>query len=112
MKLLLVSLLFGFAAQAEDVVDFHIVNGTNMSAWNTADTKATAKVGQIIRFYNDDTVIHQLHTNGAPCPHGPRIMPGTTWDCKVSRTYNETENGMLYEHNVGPAARFFLLVAE
>jgi hypothetical protein len=92
-------------------VEFHIANGTNTGSWNTAQTPITAKVGDVIRFYNDDSIVHQLHTNGAPCGHGPRMQPNTTWDCVASQPFSANKSGPLYEHNVGPTAAVYLEVS-
>lgn len=78
------------------IVEFRIPKGTGNGAWNTAATPAKFKVGQTLRIYNDDTVIHQMHTNGAPCPHGDVIQPGAYGDCVASRAYS---GSALYDHN-------------
>jgi len=49
------------SAALADVVEFHIANGTGPQAWNTQDTAIWAKVGDVVRFYNDDVVDHRLH---------------------------------------------------
>ena len=114
MKLFLFSLFLSFQASASvdrvsNQIDFHILHGTQEASWNAPSTRVVAKVGQTLRIYNDDTVEHQLHTNGAPCSHGPVIQPGASWDCVIESEYDETKDGLLYEHNVGPSARFYLV---
>jgi plastocyanin len=96
------------AEEEAQIVEFHIVNGTGSAAWNAPMTMIHAIVGDTIRFYNDDTVNHQLHTNGAPCAHGPTIRPGTSWDCVVSRPYDANRSGALYDHNYGPRAEVWI----
>lgn len=92
------------------VVVFRIANGTGKLSWNTPEQPVMAKVGDTIRFVNEDTIVHQLHTNGRPCEHGPAIMPGGTWDCIARTTYNYNQNGALYDHNFGMNATFWMIV--
>ena len=56
--------------------------------------------GETLRIHNDDTVNHQLHTNGRPCPHGGLIRPGAFEDCRASATY---DGPPLYDHNTNGA---------
>ena len=85
-----------------NVVVFRIKAGTGNGAWNTAETMITAKVGQVIRFVNDDTVRHRLHTGGEPCNHGPNFEPGATWDCVASDpVVSEAGAIRTYDHNSG-----------
>lgn len=86
-----------------NIVEFRIKAGTGRGAWNTAETAVVAKVGQTVRIVNDDSETHQLHTNGAPCPHGNPIPPGQSRDCVVSRPYS---GGPLYDH--GTRGDFFI----
>lgn len=86
----------GGGTNDDKIVEFRIPKGTGNGAWNTAATPATLKVGQTLRIYNDDTVVHQMHTNGAPCPHGNIIQPGAYGDCVATRSYTGTP---LYDHN-------------
>jgi plastocyanin len=110
--LLLISTLFLNASAFADpaMIEFHIAAGTGENAWNTPATTVEAQIGQTIRFYNDDTIVHRLHTPGVPCPHGPDFQPGTTFDCVISSPYTVAADGPLYDHNVGPSARFYLEV--
>ncbi len=102
------------SAQAADptIVEFRIPAGTGNGAWNTRETIVAAEVGNVLRIFNDDTINHRLHTNGRPCGHGPTILPGASFDCVVSRTYNPDTDGALYDHNVGPSAAFWLIATE
>jgi hypothetical protein len=71
-----------------NVVEFHIKPGTGAKGYNTAATAVTVKVGQTLRLFNDDTVVHRLHTSGAPCPHQPTntgtARPSTASSPKLS----------------------------
>jgi hypothetical protein len=78
-----------------NIVEFRIPAGTGRNAWNTKATEIVAKVGQTVRIYNDDSRVHQLHTNGAPCGHGNAIQPGSSGDCVVTQPYSGTP---LYDH--------------
>jgi hypothetical protein len=95
-------------AQEYQVVEFHIEKGTAKGAWNTADTAVNAKIGDVIRIYNDDNVTHQLHTFGAPCGHGPAIPAGNAWDCVVAAEYSAKVSGPLYDHLAGMKAEFWV----
>jgi hypothetical protein len=108
MKYFLLSLAFVSQLHANEIVDFHIIKGTENKNWNTPETIVKVQVGQVLRIYNDDEIVHRLHTSGAPCNHGPSIAPQAYWDCTISKTYSDKVNGELYEHNVGPSARFYL----
>ncbi len=90
---------------ATDRPVFRIKAGTGAGAWNTAATSVNFRVGDTLRIYNDDTIAHQLHTNGAPCPHGAVIRPGSYGECRAARAYTGKP---LYDHNSGGA--FFLRV--
>jgi len=93
------------------LVSFRIAEGTGNAPWNSPETRIQLKVGQTLRIINDDTVAHRLHTNGRPCAHGPNIPPGGFFDCVLAQTYSEAANGILYDHNAGTSARFYLLVS-
>lgn len=110
MKLLaLIGLLVLPTAFADShVIDFHIAAGTGKGAWNSKETMILVKMGQVIRFYNDDSVEHQLHTFGAPCEHGPIIAPGTSWDCVATETLDIEIEGPLYDHNFGKKAEVWI----
>ncbi len=95
-----------------DMIDFHIANGTVEKAWNSAQTPIKAKIGDTIHMINDDSVVHRLHTYGAPCDHGPDFAPGATWDCVVTGAYSSTTDGALYDHNYGESAEVWFEVTE
>jgi negative regulator of replication initiation len=57
-----------------NIVEFHIKHGTGNQPWNTAEEIITAKVGNILRIVNDDTVSHRPHTSGVPFPHPEAIF--------------------------------------
>jgi plastocyanin len=109
--LVLVSTLattFAFAA----VVEFHIPAGTNNGPWNTSLNPIVANVGDTIRFYNDDSVKHTLHTYGAPCGHGNLMAPGGSWDCFAEAPFNSEVDGPLYDHHYGEEAEVWFNVRE
>jgi mono/diheme cytochrome c family protein len=81
--------------ETADEVVFHIKKGTGSGAWNTAETPVVAKVGKKFTIVNDDTVNHQWHTYGTPCPHGSLMQPGESSTCTPSERYNGEP---LYDH--------------
>lgn len=95
------------AINAPTVVEFHIPAGTGKKPWNTKETIVTAHVGDTVRIFNDDSIGHRLHTNGAPCGHGNEFAPGTSFDCVISKKF-DPGTSPLYDHNVGPAAAFWI----
>lgn len=95
-----------------NVVVFRIRPGTGSNSWNTQGTGIKAKIGQVIRIVNEDTVAHRLHTFGDPCNHGTNILPGATFDCGVERVYSSAELDPLYDHNFGMAAEVWLEITE
>jgi len=102
--LLLLAPLFALA----DVVEFHIPAGTGSKPWNTPDKPVEVKVGQTLRIFNDDSVVHFLHTDGKPCPHGTNPFgPGDHYDCVISLPYDESDQSV-YDHNYGPDAQFYI----
>jgi hypothetical protein len=102
--LLAASPLFAHA----DMVEFHIANGTKGSPWNTPDKPVVVRVGDTLRIFNDDSVVHFLHTDGAPCPHGTNpFNPGEHYDCVIELPYNESDQ-TVYDHNYGPDAQFYI----
>lgn len=113
MKLLfvLITTLTATISFAE-IVEFRIPAGTNNGPWNTSDMPIVAKVGDTIRFYNEDSVKHTLHTYGAPCEHGDLMEPGDTWDCVTTAPLNSEIDGPLYDHNYGEAAEVWFNVSE
>ena len=105
--------LTGAAALAQvegegNTVEFRIAAGTQGSAWNTKEQMVRVAIGDTLRVFNDDSIAHQLHTNGAPCGHGDRINPGQSWDCRISRTFDPMTSGPLYDHGFGPSAEFWV----
>ncbi len=112
LRLLVATLALGFAVNANAaVLEFHIANGTAGNPWNTAATPIKAKVGDTIHFINDDSVVHRLHTFGAPCEHGPEVQAGAAWDCVTTAPYSSTTDGPLYDHNYGEDAAVYFEVA-
>ena len=95
------------AINAPKVVEFHIPAGTGKKAWNTKETMVVAHVGDTVRLINDDSIGHRLHTNGAPCGHGDQFEPGKSFDCVISKKFDPGTTP-LYDHNVGPAAAFWI----
>ena len=92
----------------QSIVEFHIKAGTANKSWNTRDTMVVVHIGDTLRIINDDVIQHRLHTNGAPCPHGPNFAPGTSFDCVISKVFDPGESNPLYDHNVGSKAEFWL----
>lgn len=91
-----------------EIVEFHIAPGTGKNPWNTPDTMVRVKVGQTLRIINEDNMVHMLHTNGKPCPHQPKdSKTGDYYDCFI-KTPVTPEKDILYDHNVGSKARFYL----
>lgn len=75
---------------------FRIPAGTGSGAWNTVETEVKVKIGVKFVIYNDDTVTHQWHTNGSPCPHGQPIPPGGKEECTPNLEFNSKTP--LYDH--------------
>lgn len=93
----------GQGSTGGDVV-FRIKAGTGNGAWNTKATEVIVPLGQRLTIYNDDTVVHQLHTNGAPCQHGEPIAPGASAVCVASQPF--AGEPPLYDH--GTEGRFYI----
>ena len=94
---------------AEDpkIVMFNIAPGTGNNSWNTKETMLTVKIGQTLKIVNNDSVPHRLHTNGAPCAHGPEFLPGQTFNCVISKVF-DPGNNPLYDHSAGTTAQFWV----
>lgn len=94
-------------------VVFRIAAGTGTAAWNSSASPVVVNVGQILRVCNDDTIAHQLHTEGTPCIHQPNPMnKGSFYDCAIANSngVNATTgvfNG-LYDHIAGTNAAFYV----
>ncbi len=104
--------LSGSIALADDpslIVEFRIKMGTSNQAWNLRTDPVVVNQGDTLRIYNDDSISHQLHTNGAPCPHGNPILPGNYGDCVISKSYDPEILGPLYDHQFGKNASFWVL---
>ncbi len=105
----------GFSAHAEGtqpvdrgIVNFTIQPGTGIQPWNTFDNPIVAKVGQTIRFMNNDSMSHFLHTNGSPCPHGSHsFKSGETYDCVVTSVHQASDED-LYDHDSGPDSQVYI----
>ena len=92
-----------------NIVEFRIKAGTGSGGWNSQSEMINAKIGQTIRVFNDDTVIHRLHTaNNAPCPHGVNIPVGGSRDCVVGKAFDSTNSNAVYDHIVGPSAKIWI----
>lgn len=90
------------------LVTFRIPAGTGKGPWNSAATVVKVNVGQTLRIVNDDTTVHRMHTNGAPCGHQPSdSATGQAYDCVVSAPIAATTLGA-YDHNIGTNARFYV----
>ena len=92
-------------------VIFHIPSGTGRGPWNDGSGRVVAKVGDILRIINDDSVAHRLHTSGRPFPHPEAdIFPGGTADFVLQTPFDPSADGPLTDHDQGPQALFFLEV--
>ena len=95
-----------------NIVEFRIRAGTGKGAWDTSATAPVAFVGQTLRVYNDDNVVHRMHTPGTPCPHeGMDTAPNASADCVLSSAHSPTAVD-LYDHNNGTSATFYLNVID
>lgn len=93
---------------ADSLVEFHIPAGTGNKAWNTPATTVEVNVGDTLRIINDDSAPHQLHTFDRPCEHQPtESQPGEFYDCPIQTTVDPRFD-VLYDHNHGASARFYL----
>lgn len=91
-----------------NVIEFRIRSGTGTGAWNTVGTPVVVFVGQTLRIFNDDTINHQLHTGGSPCPHQPNPMaPNGSYNCTIAAAHSATATDM-YDHIVGTSATFYV----
>lgn len=113
---LLFAACVSFAASAEEdygpgveIVEFRIAPGTGDRSWNSLEEPIRVRVGQVLRFINEDSIPHRLHTtNGAPCPHGKReFAPGESYDCVVEQPHDAAA-GDMYDHNAGPEAQVYV----
>jgi predicted CopG family antitoxin len=93
------------------VVPFHIAAGTEAQAWNSPDDPVTAIVGDTLQIFNDDSVPHRLHTDGAPFAHpASDIQPGTSADYVLTAPFSSEAGHTLYDHDHGVGATFWLTV--
>jgi hypothetical protein len=91
-----------------DIVEFHIPADTGSKPWNTLEKPIMVKRGQTLRFINDDSIEHFLHTNGSPCPHGRNAFgPGESYDCVITKVHNANA-GDNYDHEQGPDAKVYI----
>lgn len=101
--------MFEDEEDAGEIVEFHIPAGTGLKPWNTPDTEVKVRVGQTLRIFNDDTIVHRLHTNDdRPCEHQPASSrPGESYDCVIINTA-DPELDLVYDHNSGGKGRFYI----
>lgn len=94
---------------AGEIVEFRIPAGTGLKPWNTPETVVNVQVGQTLRIFNDDTIVHRLHTNeDRPCEHQPASSrPGEFYDCVIINTA-DPEVDLMYDHNSGGKGRFYV----
>lgn len=90
-------------------VDFTIPAGTGSNPWNTMATAVETFVGQTLKITNMDSITHQYHTNGRPCGHGSAMAAGGTTNCVITRAYDYRTDGVLYDHNLGTRAAFYVV---
>lgn len=91
------------------MVNFNIPAGTASSPWNTTSTVVETFVGQTLKITNQDSVTHQMHTNGKPCSHGSAMAPGTSTNCVISKAYDYKTDGALYDHDLGTKSAFYMV---
>lgn len=90
-------------------VTFRIAKGTGSASWNTVGAAIQLNVGDTLIIQNDDTVSHQLHTNGVPCGHASLpTRPGKSHTCKIQTAFDGTGFGALHDHLYGNGAKFYL----
>lgn len=100
------------AAADGQVVVFEIAPGTGGGAWNDRASQINLRIGDVLRIVNNDSIVHTLHTDGAPCPHGEDMAPnGGTRDCVIAKPFDPDVEGPLYDHRF-PQSGFFYLKAE
>ncbi len=93
---------------AGETVNFSIRSGTASSMWNNANETVEGFIGQKLMIKNDDTSMHQLHTNGSPCEHGNAFATGQTATCTLNKVYSRAGQGRIYDHNLN--GDFYLTV--
>ena len=81
-------------------VEFRIKAGTGKGDWNTRATMVTLKVGDTLKFVNDDAVAHALHTeDDIPFKHTKAIRPhGGVCNTKILAVYDSQATGPLHDH--------------
>ena len=102
-----------------EAATFAITAGTGGKSWNAATAPIELYIGMTLTIKNADTISHQLHVdrydanpamNGHPCAHEVDPMaPGGSYDCVVTKAYNPATDPVIYDHNAGPTARFYLV---
>ncbi len=102
-------LTFGGATDSLLNIHFTIAKGTGSNPWNEMSAPIEVFVGQTLSVLNGDSVPHQLHTNGSPCPHGNTFAPGASFDCVIASSYDSATNGAIYDHGAGTSARFYVI---
>lgn len=90
-------------------VDFTIPAGTASNPWNTMATAVETFIGQTLKITNMDSITHQYHTNARPCGHGSAMPPGGSTNCVITRAYDYRTDGVLYDHNLGTRAAFYVV---
>jgi len=95
------------------LIEFRIKAGTHGGAWNTRPEMVVGVVGQTLRIFNDDDVMHRPHTSGQPFAHAAtEIAPGTSMDFPLTDAMDPSAAAMapVYDHLYGPAAQFWIKV--
>jgi hypothetical protein len=82
----------------DGVVQFFIPPGTQAQDWNTQETMVVVRVGQTLRVTNNDSVVHAIHTNGRPFPHGADIQPGGTGTYVIRQTFEPGQSPLYCHH--------------
>ena len=92
---------------------FRIANATGTNAWNSSASPIVVFVGQVLRVCNDDSVAHQLHTDGVPCTtQAASMTKGQFYDCAIStNTGTNATTGVfngLYDQIAGVNAALYV----
>lgn len=90
-------------------VTYQIPPGTGSGAWNPAAAPIEVYIGQTLTIQNGDSVKHQLHTGGRPCPHGTAFNPGESFNCIITSAHNSVLNGGTYDHALGTGSKLNII---
>ncbi len=82
------------------LITFSVAPGTGASPWNDQGHQFTVHIGDTVRFVNNDSSVHALHTsNNRPCEHMKDMRPnGGTQDCLIVNEFDPATDGPLFDH--------------